>query len=269
MKLIQHVDRADDPRVGDVWRLTDPALVRRRGCFIAEGRLVVQRLLRERKYRVRALLLSEAARSSLASDLEELPGEVEVIVCRAADFLPITGFNIHRGCLALVERPADVALGTIVERARAVVVIEGVTNADNVGGVFRNAAAFAADAVLLSPSACDPLYRKAIRTSMGAALQVPFTRIVPWPEGLACLRAEGFTMLALTPRKGALSLYDSTLDAIAGKVALLVGNESEGLTPAAEALADYRVRIPMAPTVDSLNLAVATGVALSRLFRAA
>ena len=105
-------------------------------------------------------------------------------MCETPDFLGITGFNLHRGCLALVERPAAIAPCQILRDARTIVVLEGVANADNVGGVFRNVAAFGADGVLLSPTCCDPFYRKAIRTSMGATLRVPFARIDDWPAVL-------------------------------------------------------------------------------------
>jgi tRNA G18 (ribose-2'-O)-methylase SpoU len=152
-----------------------------------------------------------------------------------------------------------------VDSARLILVLEGVTNADNVGAVFRNAAAFGAGAVLLSPTCCDPLYRKAIRTSMGHVLRVPFARAEPWPDSLIDLRSAGFTVAALSPRGTAI-----TLDAFAAThrdkpVALLVGSEATGLTDAAAQVAHLQVRIPMAPGVDSLNLAVATGIALSSL----
>ena len=148
-----------------------------------------------------------------------------------------------------------------------VLVLEGVSNADNVGGVFRNAAAFGVRGVLLSPTCCDPLYRKAIRTSMGAVLRVPFARLDDWPAGLTPMRGAGFTIAALTPRAPS-----ETLDAFAARprperLALLVGTEGAGLTLAAESAADHRVRIPIDERVDSLNVAVAVGIALYALSR--
>jgi tRNA G18 (ribose-2'-O)-methylase SpoU len=143
-----------------------------------------------------------------------------------------------------------------------VVALEHAANADNVGGVFRNARAFGAAAVLLDPSSCDPLYRKAIRTSMGAALEVPFARVTPWPGALARLREQGFTVLALDPGEGALDIGASAHLLRAARVLLLVGNEGMGLTADARAAADARVRIPMTPGMDSLNLATASGIAL-------
>jgi tRNA G18 (ribose-2'-O)-methylase SpoU len=144
------------------------------------------------------------------------------------------------------------------------VVLEGVTNPDNVGGVFRNAAAFGVDAVVLSSACADPLYRKAVRTSMGATLRVPFACVNACTSAFQEIRSFGFTIVALTPRGS------HTVDAFLSRgrpdrVALLVGAEGSGLSSAAEAAADHRVRIPMREEIDSLNVAVATGIVLSRL----
>jgi tRNA G18 (ribose-2'-O)-methylase SpoU len=262
-----HVETADDPRVAEYSAVPDAQLLRTRGLFVAEGRLVVQRLVEDGRYRIRSLLLSEAAHAALSSTVERLSRDVPVLVCRAEAFSSITGYNIHRGCLALVERPPAARVDEVLSGAQTVVVLEAVTNADNVGGVFRNAAAFGAEAVLLSPTCCDPLYRKAIRTSMGATLRVPFSRLEPWPGAIATLRRHGFAVVALTPREPA-----RTIDAMASagrpeRIALLLGTEGAGLSAAAESAADQRVRIPIGPEVDSLNLAVAAGIALSRLSR--
>jgi tRNA G18 (ribose-2'-O)-methylase SpoU len=253
--------------------MSDGELVRARGLFVAEGRLIVERLIGEQlvdagRHRLRSVLVSDAAARQMDRTLSAVAADVPVFVCGAGDFLGVTGHDIHRGCLALVERPAPTTLDAVLRGARSIVVLEAVTNADNVGGVFRNAMAFEAGAVLLSPTCCDPLYRKAIRTSMGATLRVPYVRLDDWPASLSRVRAEGFVIVALTPRK-ALDPSEE-LDAFAATrhprpIALLVGTEGAGLTPAAEAAADHRVRIPMGPGVDSLNLAVATGVALYTL----
>jgi tRNA G18 (ribose-2'-O)-methylase SpoU len=207
---------------------------------------------------------------------EERAADVPVFVGEREVFLGLTGHDLHRGCLALVERPRALTLldvlatsvpsqGTEVGAGGTVVILEGVSNADNVGGVFRNAAAFGADAVLLSPTCCDPLYRKAIRTSMAATLQVPYARVGDWPRGLADLSARGFTIAALTLREPSVPLAEFAASPRPSRVALLVGTEGHGLTPDAEAMADIRVRIPIATTVDSLNLAVAVGIALHQL----
>src|SRR5262249_25698345 len=150
-------------------------------------------------------------------------------------------------------------------KANTIVVLEGVANADNVGGVFRNAAAFGADGILLSPTCCDPMYRKAIRTSMGAVLRVPFARAANWPAAIDELRAAGFTMVALTPRGPSVTLDEFRSRPRPDRVALIVGTEGAGLTAAIEAAADCRVRIPTTGEVDSLNLAVAAGIALYAL----
>jgi tRNA G18 (ribose-2'-O)-methylase SpoU len=172
----------------------------------------------------------------------------------------IAGFNIHRGCLALAERPALAEVADLaLDDARLLVVLEGVNNPDNVGGIFRSAAAFDADAVILGPSCSDPLYRKSIRTSMAATLVVPFAGARPWPQAIAGLRARGFTVLALTPSTDATAIDD--LPAF-DRVAILVGAEGEGLSGAAMHAADYRVRIPMTGAADSLNVTVAASIAM-------
>ena len=263
------LERPADPRVAEYRDVPEPELIRARGLFVAEGRLVVRRLIDEGRYGVRSLLLSEAARRDLEPWLSRLDPDVPVYICAADLFLDMTGFDFHRGCLALVQRPPASPLDDVLRDARLAVALEDVTNADNVGGVFRNVAAFGADAVLLSPSCCDPLYRKAIRTSMAATLRVPFARIEPWPRRLLDLRARGFTLVALTPREPALALDGFARTTRPDRLVLLVGTEGSGLSPAVERAADVRVRIPMRAAVDSLNLAVATGIALSRLTSAA
>jgi len=166
-----------------------------------------------------------------------------------------------------VRRPPPTPLTTLISAATRLVVLDGVTNADNVGGVFRNAAAFDASGVLLSPTTCDPLYRKAIRTSMGAALVMPFARAsdAEWPSVLPQLRAAGFSIVALTPREPSESLDAFAARARPARMALMIGTEGAGLSPEVESAADCRVRIPISGRVDSLNLAVAAGIALSRL----
>ena len=263
------LERPSDPRVAEYRDVPEPELIRARGLFVAEGRLVVRRLIDERRFEVRSLLLSDAARGDLEPWLARLDPDVPVYICAADHFLDMTGLDIHRGCLALVQRPPASPLDDVLRDACLVVALEDVANADNVGGVFRNVLAFGADAVLLSPSCCDPFYRKAIRTSMAATLRVPFARISAWSEGLQDLRTRGFTLVALTPREPAQSLDVFARAAPPDRLVLLVGTEGAGLSPAVERVADVRVRIPVRPAVDSLNLAVATGIALARLTRAA
>jgi tRNA G18 (ribose-2'-O)-methylase SpoU len=258
-----------DARVTAYRSVSDAELVRQRGLVVAEGRLVVERLIAERRYAIQSVLVSEAARRALDPVLAALEPDVPVYVCERPDFSGITGYDVHRGCLALAKRPTPPSLDAILSRAQLIVALEGVSNADNVGGVFRNAAAFGADAVLLDPASCDPLYRKAIRTSMAATLRVPFARLAErageWPAALADLRARGFTLVALTPAESAWDLDDFARLPHPGRLALLLGSEGPGLSGAASAAADYHVRIPVSPHVDSLNLAVAAGIALYRL----
>lgn len=264
---LSHIIDLDDPRIADYRHVSDARLIEEKGLFVAEGRLVVERLLAAGRYRVRSMLVKETDYASLVPPAIDSPFPVYVA---SSDLMRrLTGFNFHRGCLALAERPAPVAAADVVAGLAGdamVVALEEITNADNVGGVFRNAAAFGVGAVLLSPGGCDPLYRKAIRTSMAATLRLPFARVAPWPDGLSELHAAGLSIVALTPAAGARDLAAFARDpGRPRRLALLVGTEGAGLSAAAEALADARVRIPMAPGVDSLNLATATGIALYSL----
>src|SRR4051812_2836432 len=262
---VVRLEGPNDSRALDYSAVPDRTLLRSRGLFVAEGRLIVERLLASRRFRVRSLLLNEASYRSLQPALSALSPEIPIYLCDTPDFQQLAGFPLHRGCLALAERPAIPAFEDLLVRSRLIVVLEGVTNADNVGGVFRNACAFGVDAVLLSPTTSDPLYRKAIRTSMGAALQVPFARLDRWPDELPVLRDSGFTVVALTLREPSIPLDQLVASHAPRRIALLVGTEASGLTDQAQLGADHQVRIPMASAVDSLNLAVATGIALSRL----
>jgi tRNA G18 (ribose-2'-O)-methylase SpoU len=265
---IERIEDTHDPRVATYRGMRDRELVRSRGLFVAEGRIVVKRVIADRRYRVQSVLVNDAAWRDLQSTWSDLDADVPIFVGDAQQLAEIAGYEVHRGCLAMVHRPADTPPDDLIAAAHSLVILEALSNADNVGGVFRNAAAFGVGGVLLSASCCDPLYRKAIRTSMGAALRVPFARAAEgdWPGILMRVRAAGFTLVGLTPRAPC-----ETLDAYAAsrqrpaRQALIVGTEGAGLSPAAEAAADHRVRIPMIGGVDSLNLAVATGIALHAL----
>jgi tRNA G18 (ribose-2'-O)-methylase SpoU len=254
-----------DSRLGLYRSLSDGELLRRHGLFIAEGRLVVERVIESGRYELVSALLNDASLAALLPLFEARAPGVPLFQMDAQGFEQVTGFNIHRGCLALVRRPAPLDWRQAVGRSRVIVVLEAVSNADNVGGVFRTAAAFGAGAVLLSPTSCDPLYRKAVRTSMGAVLNVPFARLNPWPGGLEELSGLGFRVAALTPSGPSVTLAEFAGSRYGDPVALVVGSEGRGLTPEARAGAATAVRIPMADGVDSLNLVVATGIALARL----
>jgi len=264
MAVIPVVD-PDDPRLSSFRMLGDAALIRERGLFLAEGRFVVERVLAARQFVVDALLLNDASLTALGPALASLPEATPIFVADRAGLERVTGIDFHRGCLALVRRPAAIDVDAAIADTRLVVVLEGVSNADNVGSVFRSAAAFGAGAVLLSPTCCDPFYRKAIRTSMGTVLQMRSARLDPWPAALTRLKAAGFTIVALSPRTPAVELDAFVVGAPPPRIALVVGTEGPGLSAVAEAAADIRVCIPMSPAVDSLNLGVAAGIVLSRL----
>src|SRR5437763_1816690 len=274
-RSIERIADAADPRVAAYRGLSDPERLRSQGLFVAEGRFVARRVIEDARLPIRSLLVNGAALRDLGPLVDTIDRRVPIYVCETAGFLGITGFPIHRGCLALVERPAALSIVEALGTATTAIVLEGVTNPDNIGGVFRNAAAFGAGAVVLSPTCGDPLYRKAVRTSMGAVLRVPFARASEWPAALTGIREAGFTVAALTPREPSEPI-DRFAERWAGgagqarrarhpKIALLVGSEGAGLTPDAESAADVRVRIPISDAVDSLNLAVAVGIALFKV----
>jgi len=274
MNIIRITD-GHDPRLADYAGVREPTLLRDRGLLIAEGRFVVRRLLLQvsRRFRLRSLLLNDAALSGLGDLLERTePADSggDIYVAPPDVITTATGFNMHRGCLALAERPAERALDDVTSTGQCVTVLERVADADNVGSVFRSAEAFGVDAVLLSPGCCDPFYRKAIRTSSGAALMVPWAAAAPWPDALDRLRTRGFTIAAMTPDDGAMDIGEFVNAAAArGRIAVLLGTEGDGLTTDALARADVRLRIPMTGALDSLNIATAAGIALHRLHEAA
>ena len=260
---------ADDPRLDDFRIVSDPALMRDRGLFVAEGRLAVARLLASR-FRARALLVIDNALEGLEPALADGGNGrgLDVYVADSAQLRLVTGFRFHRGCLALGERARPEANGgglPAVAPGRPLVVLEGVSDPDNVGSIFRNAAAFGAAGVVLSPSCADPLYRKAIRTSMGTTLQLPFRVAGAWPGILERVRDAGARIVALTPLEPATEIEAFVRRGCAAGVAVLLGNEGQGVSRAALDLCDERVRIDIQPAVDSLNVANAAAIALQRI----
>lgn len=250
----------DDPRLDDYRIIGSPAQLVGRGVLVVEGRRVLRRIIELPRYRLRSILVTTTAFDALA-DLQSLIAAIPTYVVSQPVMSEVVGFEIHRGCLALAERPPLQTLSAVdLTTSRRIVVMEGVNNPDNVGGIFRSAAAFGADYVVLGPHCGDPLYRKAIRTSMGASLQVPFLAGGAWPRALEDLRASGFRVLALTPAAEALPLND--FDRSWPQIALVVGSEGEGLSAAALAIAEARVRIPMTGPAESLNVTVAASIAL-------
>jgi tRNA G18 (ribose-2'-O)-methylase SpoU len=237
-------------------------LVGRSGAFIAEGRVVLEKLVRAGRHPLRSVLIAEQRVEGLAEVLGALPPEVAVYSAGQAVMDAIVGFPIHRGILAHGER-AEVAsealLGGLPERA-LVVGLSAIANHDNMGGIFRNAAAFGADAVVLDADCCDPLYRKAIRVSVGAALTLPFAKLAVGEDLATVLAKARFEVLALSPR-GEVELDDIRP---AVRTAILFGAEGPGLSPVVLARA-RTVRIEMAGGFDSLNVATTSGIVLHRL----
>jgi tRNA G18 (ribose-2'-O)-methylase SpoU len=250
--------------IEDYAHVSDPSWLLEQRLFVAEGRLVVRRLIEAGTFPIRSILLTPAARTALADIID--PRELTVHVCDQRTLNDIAGFNFHRGCLALGERPATSTSVNQFAGARRLLALEGVSNPDNVGGLFRVAAAFGVEGVLLDHASGDPLYRKAIRTSMGASLQIPFARLDPWQPALRSLRGTGSCIIALTPDPAAVPLARYATECPAERrLILMFGAEGAGLSAASLEAADTRVRIPIAPQVDSLNVVVAAGIALAQL----
>ncbi|WP_377642653.1 TrmH family RNA methyltransferase [Oryzobacter terrae] len=261
---VERVTSAQDPRLEDYVGLTDVALRRRsepeRGLYVAESEKVIRRALGV-GHRPRSFLMGERWLTDLADVVAAAEADgVPVYVGEADVIEELTGFHLHRGALASMQRPELPALEAVLDGARRVLVLEDVVDHTNVGAVFRSAAALGVDAVLVTPRCADPLYRRSIRVSMGTVFQVPWTRIEPWPGGLHRLRALGFTTAAL-----ALTDESVGLDELAAsppeRLALVLGTEGDGLARRTLAGVDLTVKIPMAGGVDSLNVAAAGAVA--------
>ena len=263
MPLIR-VNDPDDPRIAAYRNVPDPDLLIQGGLFVAEGRLVVRRLIEGRRFSVRSVMVTDAALVPLR-DVLATRDELTVYVVPQAVMNGITGFNMHRGCLAIGERPRPRQWRDVMRGAHRAIALERIANADNVGSVFRSAAAFGVDAVLLDRACTDPLYRKAIRTSMGAALTVPFAEAEPLPDALSEAAHEGWVVMAMTPSPTALPLRPLVLAIADRPVVVVVGNEGEGLSDAALDACTHRARIPMMSHVDSLNVATAAAIALYEL----
>jgi len=242
--------------------VANPAALTRAGLFVAEGRLVVQRLLEDGRFRVHSIAVTASAAQPLADTFAARP-DVPVHVCDAETLRQATGYDFHRGCLALAWRDERVIPVDEIVHGRRLLAVQGVSNPDNVGGLFRTAFAFGFDAVLLDRAAGDPLYRKAIRTSMAATLRVPFTRAANWVDTLHALRTRGHLVVALTPHPDATPLEAYHADP-ADRVVLLAGSEGHGLSRDSMDIADVRLRIPIDPRADSLNVVVATAIAMQR-----
>lgn len=256
-------DPADD-RVADYLHLTDVALRRReepeRGVYLAESEKVIRRAVAA-GHRPHSMLMTPR----WLDDLADLVASLEragrpVFLAEPEVAQAMTGFHLHRGAIASMQRPPLPEVHDVLAGATRVLVLEDVVDHTNVGAAFRSAAALGVDAVLVTPRCADPLYRRSVRVSMGTVFQVSWTRIEPWPAGVELLRDNGFTVAAFALQDSAVSL-----DALAARppkrLAMVLGTEGDGLAPRTVHSADLVVRIPMAGGVDSLNVAAACAVA--------
>lgn len=255
------VDDPDDPRLRDYTGLTDVELRRKRepaeGLFIAEGEKVIRRA-RQAGYEMRSMLLSAKWVDVMRDVIEDVPAPVYAVSPDLAE--RVTGYHVHRGALASMQRKPLPEAEQLLQGARRVVIMESVNDHTNIGAIFRSTAALGMDAVLLSPDCADPLYRRSVKVSMGAVFSVPYARLETWPRGLETVRHTGFKILALTPDEKATSIDDAAPHRIE-RVALMLGAEGDGLSAQALMAADEWVRIPMAHGVDSLNVGAAAAVA--------
>lgn len=269
MTVFEITDPADE-RVRDYFRLTDVALRRRlepeNGLYLAESEKVIRRALGA-GHRPRSYLMGRRWLTDLADLVERADADGVPVYVGADDVIEeMTGFHLHRGALASMQRPVLPSYTDLVRDAGGVggrariAVLEDIVDHTNVGAVFRSAAALAVDAVLVTPRCADPLYRRAIRVSMGTVFQVPWTRIEQWPAGIEQLRAAGFVVAGMSLADDSITL-SQLVDRDDRRLALVFGTEGTGLTTGASSDADLRVRIPMAGGVDSLNIAASSAVA--------
>jgi tRNA G18 (ribose-2'-O)-methylase SpoU len=260
------LDSADDPRVSDYTRLTDVHLRKLRepaeGMYIAESSRVLRRALAA-GHRPRSFFLAEKWLEELADVFEQYP-DVPAYIGSAALLEDITGFHLHRGAMAAMQRPEPVPLPELLAGARRVAVLEDIVDQTSVGAIFRSAASLGVDAVLVSPRCGDPLYRRSVRVSMGTVFQVPWARLEDWPAALQLLRGQGFTVAAMELTDDAVDL-DELAARRPEKLALVLGTEGAGMSAATLAAVDLAVKIPMRAGVDALNVAAASAVAFWEL----
>ncbi|WP_062134229.1 TrmH family RNA methyltransferase [Demequina aestuarii] len=253
-----------DPRLDDYRGLTDVALRRRiepeRGLYMAEGAKVIERALAA-GHRPRSVLTSERWLDGIRQALEVAGSDAPVHVAPESVMETVTGYQVHRGALAAMERPVLPSLEDIARDARRIVVLEGIVDHTNVGAIFRSAAGIGADAIVVAPTCADPLYRRSVKVSMGTVFQVPWTRADEWPGALGELRDMGFVVAALALADDAVGLDEFAAHEHV-RVAIVMGAEGDGLSRAALQAADAVLTIPMAGGVDSLNVAAASAVAL-------
>ncbi|QZA08544.1 RNA methyltransferase [Mycolicibacter heraklionensis] len=272
-RVVDVVDIFDprDSRLDDFRDLNSidrrPDLPTGKGLVIAEGVLVVQRMLASR-FTPRALLGTDRRLTELTPDLTA-PDAPDVPYYRvsAEVMADVVGFHLNRGVLAAASRVPEPPVADLVAGARTIAVLEGVNDHENLGSIFRNGAGLGVDAVVFGSGCADPLYRRSVRVSMGHALLVPFARSADWPGDLAMLREQGFRLLAMTPDPRAEVLSSAMAKVRDEPVAVLVGAEGPGLSEKAMRASDIRVRIPMSRGTDSLNVATAAALAFYERIR--
>ena len=255
----------DDPRLSAYRDMRERDLVGRTGRFVAEGRVVLNVLFGAGRFEAESVLILESRLAGAGDLLDRVPADVPVYVAAQEVIDRLAGFHVHRGILAVGRRRPDEDIDAVLAALAPdalVVVLVGISNHDNVGSIFRNAAAFEADAVILDQTSCDPLYRKAIRVSVGAALKVPFVRAGEFASIAQALARHGFDGVALSPA----GKEDIAVLAPSRRTALFLGSEGDGL-PDALLAAMRTVRIDMSAGFDSLNVAAASAIALHRLWR--
>ncbi len=266
--LEQRITRLGDPqdeRLSPYRNVKERDLVGREGRFIAEGKVVLNVLLANSAFAIESLLVIENRLAGLEGQIRLCPDHVPIYCVTRATMDEIAGFPMHRGILGIGRRENPLSVKALISSLPAtalVIVLCSISNHDNMGSIFRNSAAFEADCIVMDETSCDPLYRKAIRVSVGAALKVPFAREGSIDTIVETLQEAGFTLFALSP-SGSISI--NSVQA-APRTALLLGTEGEGLPlPLLQQL--QTARIPMSASFDSLNVATASGIALSRLSR--
>lgn len=260
---VQHIERLDLPGLEDFTSLTDVALRRKlepaEGLYLAESPKVIERAL-QAGHEPRAVLLLEQWLPKMEPLLQGFP-ELPVYVGEPSQLEALTGFHLHRGALASMHRPIAHDPLELLQSSRRLVVLEDLADHTNVGAIFRSVAALGADGVLLTPGCADPLYRRAVRVSMGAVLQVPWARLPHWREAGPLIREAGFELAAFALRNDAEDLAEF-IHEVPEKLALVFGTEGEGLSRRALASATRCVTIPMEHEVDSLNVSTAAALAL-------
>lgn len=259
MARLTEVTDVDDNRVDDFRDLSTadrrPDRPGGRGLVIAEGVVVVERLL-DSPYPLRAVF---GVRRRVEQLVDQIPEHVPVYVADADVMARVVGFHLNRGVLAVADRAPELDPATLASGTQRIAALEGVGDHENLGSLFRNAAALGVDGLLLGAGCPDPLYRRSVRVSMGHVLRTPFARTRAWPQDLKLLREAGFRIAALTPSADAVPIGDTALSG--GRVAVLLGSEGPGLSAEALEAADVAVRIPMAAGVDSLNVATSAAIA--------